>query len=79
MIDHDARKALIGAAAGASRARRPGGGIAPHPAWADLDAAGREEAYRAALAWRRAEAALDRDGLSSTARSILSRIVPLPR
>lgn len=41
-----------------------------HPAWHDLDAGGRTRAYRAATA----EAALDPDGLSTTARAVLAHI-----
>ena len=51
-----------------------GGTVRPHPAWADLDAAGRVEAYEATLRARAIEAAPEPDGLSTTARSILARI-----
>jgi hypothetical protein len=68
------REALIEAAAGAWRPRRPGGGVGTHPAWHDLDAVGREESFRAAEQSRRLEAALDPEGLSSTARAVLARI-----
>jgi hypothetical protein len=74
MTDRRSREALVEAAAGAYRARRPGGGIATAPAWHDLDAAGREEAFAAAALSRRLEAALDPEGLSSTARAVLARI-----
>jgi hypothetical protein len=74
MIDRHAREALVEAAAGAWRPRRPGGGVGSHPAWHDLDAAGRDEAFRAAVLSRRLEAALDPNGLSSTARAVLARI-----
>ena len=46
-----------------------------HPAWHDLDAAARERAFDLARAVRPLEAALDDDGLSSTARAVLQRIV----
>lgn len=68
------REALVEAAAGAWRPRRPGGGVGTHPAWHDLDAAGREESFHAAAQSRRLEAALDPEGLSSTARAVLARI-----
>lgn len=68
------RELLIERAASAWRARRPGGGVGSHPAWHDLDAAGREEAFEVARVSRRLEAALDREGLSSTARAVLARI-----
>ena len=45
-----------------------------HPAWHDLDAAGRTRAYDLARAVRPLEAALDPDGLSTTARAVLARI-----
>jgi hypothetical protein len=45
-----------------------------HPAWHDLDAAARARAYELARVNRRIEAALDPDGLSTTARAVLARI-----
>ena len=45
-----------------------------HPHWHDLDAAGRERAFALARALRALEAALDPDGLSTTARAVLARI-----
>jgi hypothetical protein len=74
MTDPRAREELIEAAAGAWRPRRPDGSLGPHPAWADLDEAGRREAFEAARLSRRLEAALDAEGLSSTARAVLARI-----
>jgi hypothetical protein len=68
------RELLIEAAVGAWRPRRADGRIGVHPAWADLDVAGRAEAYEAARLQRRLEAALDEEGLSSTARAVLGRI-----
>lgn len=46
-----------------------------HPAWHDLDAAARERAFELARALRPLEAALDHDGLSTTARAVLQKIV----
>ncbi len=74
MTDPRARETLVEAAAGAWRPRRAGGGVSSHPAWHDLDAAGREEAFRATTLSRRLEAALDPEGLSCTARAVLARI-----
>ncbi len=45
-----------------------------HKAWHDLDAAGRTRAFERARALRPLEAALDPDGLSTTARAVLTRI-----
>lgn len=67
------RERLIEEAASAWRPRGPDA-LRPHPAWADLDAAGRLEAYELACVLRRLEAALDAAGLSSTARAVLARI-----
>jgi hypothetical protein len=48
--------------------------VQPHPAWADLDEAGRREVYEATLRARALEAALDAEGLTTTGRSVLARI-----
>ena len=45
-----------------------------HPRWHDLDAAGRARAFERGRALRSLEAALDPDGLSTTARAVLARI-----
>jgi hypothetical protein len=45
-----------------------------HPAWHDLGEGGRQRAFAVARALRKVEAALDPDGLSSTARAVLARI-----
>ncbi|MFS8068804.1 MAG: hypothetical protein ACMG6S_20785 [Byssovorax sp.] len=68
------REALIEALAGAYRARDPHGTITSHPAFHDLDDAGRLEAFDAARRLRLVEAALDPQGLSTTARAVLARI-----
>ena len=65
---------LIEAAAAAFRARNPAGEILPSSAWMDLDAEGRVAAHDVAARSRLLEAALDPDGLSSTARAVLLRI-----
>ena len=46
-----------------------------HPAWHDLDAAARQRAFDLAHALRPLEAAVDDDGLSTTARAVLHKIV----
>jgi hypothetical protein len=69
------RDALVEQAAGAHRGRDPRDGrILPSPAWLDLDAADRERAFAVAAEGRALEAALDPDGLSTTARAVLARI-----
>jgi hypothetical protein len=45
-----------------------------HPAWHDLDETGRLRAFERARALRAIEAALDGNGLSTTARAVLARI-----
>lgn len=45
-----------------------------HPAFYDLDDEGRRLAFAATAALREMEAALDEDGLSTTARAVLARI-----
>ncbi|MFT3912723.1 MAG: hypothetical protein QM704_01155 [Anaeromyxobacteraceae bacterium] len=69
--EHDA---LVEEAATAFRPRDPGGRLRPHPAFLDLDAAGRAEAHARAATSRALEAALDPEGLSTTARAILARL-----
>jgi hypothetical protein len=65
---------LVDAACTAWRPRDPRGGLRAHPAWHDLDASGREEVYEATRVLRELEAALDPEGLSTTARAVLARI-----
>jgi hypothetical protein len=74
MTDPREREILIEQAAGAWRPRRADGTLASHPAWHDLDVAGREEAHAIAVELRRIEAALDANGLSSTAKAVLARV-----
>ena len=65
---------LLEQVVGAWRPRDRDGGVRAHPAWHDLPAALRPEAARAARRQRRLEAALDPEGLSTTARAVLARI-----
>ncbi len=66
--------ALVCEVASAYRETRPNGEIVWAPAFHDLDAAGRREAYDETLAHRRLEAAASADGLTGTARAVLAKI-----
>jgi hypothetical protein len=65
---------LLEQVTGAHRERHADGTIRSHPAWHDLDDAGRQEAFEATVVLRKMEAALDAEGHSSTVRALLSRI-----
>jgi len=67
-------EALIEAAASAFRERGADGAIRTSPAWHDLDDDGRRRAFEAARVQRALEAAMDPEGLSSTARAVLGRL-----
>lgn len=72
-MDPRDRELLIEAAAGAHR--EPVARALPvHPAWYDLDQAGRIEAFEVSRRLRAMEAALDPDGCSTTVRAVLRRI-----
>ncbi|APR82106.1 Hypothetical protein A7982_07455 [Minicystis rosea] len=68
------RETLIEQTASAFRDRDPHGRVLSHPAFHDLDDAGRAEAFETAARLRRMEAALDQEGLSTTAKAVLARI-----
>ena len=68
------RAILIEAATTAWRPQSPSGELRPHPAWSDLDPAGRLEAYEATRVVRRIEAASAPERLSSTAHAVLARL-----
>lgn len=68
------RAELVESVASAFRPRDVSGGIRPHPKWYDLDERGRAAAFDVALSLRTMEAALDPDGLSTTARAVLDTI-----
>jgi len=68
------REVLVEQAAGAWRPVRVDGSVGALPAWADLDDAGRAEAFEVARASRRLEAALDGRGWSSTVKVVMGRI-----
>jgi len=61
------------------RPRARDGGVRFHPAWHDLPAQERTRAHDEAASARKLEAALDPQGLSTTARAVLARIrLPSP-
>lgn len=68
------RDLLIEAAVSAHRPVHPDGDLHFHPAFFDLDAAGREALYAATCAQRALERATDPAGLSATARAVLRRL-----
>lgn len=68
------REELIELAAAAWRPRDRDGRPRGHAAWHDLDAEARVEAYELGMRQRALEAAIDPDGLSTTARAVLARI-----
>jgi hypothetical protein len=65
---------LVEQAVGAWRPLDRDGGPRAHPAWADLDAGGRREVFEQTRIQRALEAAIDPDGLSTTARAVLARL-----
>jgi hypothetical protein len=72
---HDERRGLIEQVTSAWRPRDRDGRIMGHPAWYDLGEDGRVAVYRTTAVIRRIEAALDPEGLSSTGRTVMARIV----
>jgi hypothetical protein len=58
----------------AHRRRRPDGSVTSHPAWHDLNEAGRREAFEQTLLQRKLEQAMDAEGLSTTAKALLARL-----
>lgn len=65
---------LVSHATSAHRARDAEGRLLPDPAWMDLDADGRGAAFEATVRLRRMEAAIDPQGLTSTAYAVLARL-----
>lgn len=65
---------LIEQVVSAQRARSLDGQVKSHPAWHDLDATGRVEAFEATTLSRKLEAALDPRGQSTTVQAVLARI-----
>lgn len=72
--DPRVRQELIEQVASAHRERDALGTIRAPPAFHDLDDEGRRASFEVALANRTMEAALDPEGLSSTARAVLARL-----
>jgi hypothetical protein len=70
----DPREILLEEAVSAYRERTASGRILPSPAWWDLPAESKEELFRRQLQSRVLERALDRDGMSTTVKSVLNRI-----
>ncbi len=68
------RDLLVEQAVSAWRPRDLDGGIRSHPAWADLDDAGRDAVFTQTLLQRRLEASLRPDGLSATGAAVMERI-----
>ena len=58
----------------AHRERQADGTVKSHPAWHDLDEAGRLAAFDATIELRKMEAAIDPGGYSATVRALLARI-----
>ena len=73
-MDDREQDLLIEAVTSAWRPRDPHGRIEAHPAWHDLDEAGRLQAYEAAAFARALERAADPSGLSATARAVLRTV-----
>jgi hypothetical protein len=73
----DPNEILIEQALSGYRERTSSGRILASPAWSDLTEAMREELYRRQLQSRLIESSLAPDGMSSTVRSVLSRLKPL--
>jgi hypothetical protein len=69
------RELLIAQATTAHRSRDAEGQLQLHPAWLDLDDAGRREAFDRTVEVRALEATADPAGLTSTARAVLGRIL----
>lgn len=68
------RALLIEQATTAHRPHHGDGTLRAHPAFCDLDAAGRTALHDVITLQRRLEAALDPGGLSSTAHAVLARV-----
>jgi hypothetical protein len=65
---------LVEQVVSAHRRRHADGSIQSHHAWHDLDANGRRAAFDETVRQRKLESAIDKQGLSTTARAVLDRI-----
>ena len=72
-MTREEEQALVEQVAGAYRPRAREE-LRYHPAWHDLGASGRIRAHEIARALRKVEAALDAEGMSTTAHAVLARI-----
>ena len=72
-MTEEEKELLVEAVASANQPR-PLVDLRYHPAWHDLDAEGREKAADLARVLRKVEAAMDPEGLSTTARAVLARL-----
>ncbi len=66
--------ALLEQITSAHRERTVDGAIVSHPAWHDLDRAGRVEAFEVTVKLRALERAMDENGQSTTVRALLARL-----
>lgn len=76
-------EALMEMAASPFRESDPTGRVLPSPAWHDLTPEARERLFELQVETRALECAIDPDGLSGTARGVISKIrdlglTPLP-
>ncbi len=69
-----AEQSLLEQVTSAHRQRSVDGRIKSHPAWHDLDDAGRREAFEETLRLRTLERGLDAQGQSTTVKALLARL-----
>ena len=69
-----ADQSLLEQVTSAHRERTVDGRIKPHPAWHDLDEAGRALAFEETLTLRKLERALDSQAQSTTVKALLAQL-----
>ncbi len=74
MTEQEREEELLVEQVASANRPRPRDMLRYHRAWHDLGDAGRIRAHEIARAVRKVEAALDPEGLSTTARAVLARI-----